>query len=166
GLMHAFIFWGFLVLLTTIAEAFGEVFTRTFAIPLIGRSGWLGLIQDVFALLVVIGLAMAFYYRKVQRPERFVGSHLREADYILLWILGIMVTLVMLNAARIALGVNESPAGWTPISNLFSPPFDHLPTGGVEFLEAFFLWAHIVLILGFLAYIPYSKHLHIFVSEF
>ncbi|HEY1329988.1 MAG TPA: (Fe-S)-binding protein [Actinomycetota bacterium] len=166
GLMHAFIFWGFLVLLTTILEAFGEVFTRTFAIPLIGRSAWLGFVQDLFALLVIVGVAMAFYYRKLQRPERFVGSHLREADYILLWILGIMLTLILLNAARIALGVNESPARWTPLSNLFSPLFDHLPTGGIEAFETIFLWAHIVLIVGFLAYIPYSKHLHIFMSEF
>src|SRR5918996_2924548 len=51
GLMHAFIFWGFLILLTTIVEAIGEVFVRDFAIPLIGRSGWLGLIQDVFSVL-------------------------------------------------------------------------------------------------------------------
>jgi len=38
GIMHAFIFWGFLVLLTTIVEAFGEVFRDRFAIPLIGHS--------------------------------------------------------------------------------------------------------------------------------
>ena len=39
GIMHAFIFWGFLILLTTIAEAFGEVFQNTFALPLkIGRA--------------------------------------------------------------------------------------------------------------------------------
>src|SRR5207248_11462757 len=34
------------------------------------------------------------------------------------------------------------------------------------FLERAFAWTHIVLILGFLAYIPHSKHLHILVSEF
>src|SRR5207253_8173801 len=67
GIMHAFIFWGFLILLTTIGEAFGEVFTQTFALPLIGRTSWLGLIQDVFTALVLIGIAMALYYRKVQR---------------------------------------------------------------------------------------------------
>src|SRR5919108_6331850 len=82
GLMHAFIFWGFLILLTTIVEAVGEVFSRTFAIPLIGRSGWLGLVQDVFAILVLIGIEMAVFIRKAQRPERFKGSHLEEADFI------------------------------------------------------------------------------------
>src|SRR5437867_12415033 len=49
GLMHALIFWGFLILVTTIAEAFGQAGRPGFALPLIGHSGWLGLAQDVFA---------------------------------------------------------------------------------------------------------------------
>jgi len=165
GLMHAFIFWGFLILLTTILEAFGEVFTVHFAIPLIGRTGWLGLIQDVFMGLVIVGVCMAFFIRKVQRPERFRGSHLREADYILIWILLIMLSLWLLNAVRIAMGVNESPAAWTPLSDALSHVFEGLSSGTLGFLERALVWTHIVLILGFLTYIPYSKHLHIFASE-
>ncbi len=165
GIMHAFIFWGFLILLTTIAEAFAEVFQNTFALPLIGRTGWLGLIQDVFTVLVLIGILMALYFRKIQRPERFKGSHLQEADFILAMIFGIVFTLLFLNAARIALGINESPATWTPFSNVFAPLFRHMGHGAKASFEHLFLWSHILLILGFLAYIPYSKHLHIFVSE-
>jgi Fe-S oxidoreductase len=164
GLMHAFIFWGFLVLLTTIAEALGEVFQRGFAIPFIGHSGWLGLVQDVFAVLVIVGVAMAVFIRKVQRPERFKGSHLEEADFILLMILGIILTLLALNGTKIALGINESPKAWTPVSNLVAQIFESMSTNAVDAFERLFLWSHILLILGFLAYIPYSKHLHIFVS--
>jgi len=165
GLMHALIFWGFIVLLTTIVEAFAEVFQPSFAIPLFGRSAWLGLVQDAFSVLVIIAIGMALYYRKVQRPERFKGSHLEEADFILAMIFGIMLTLLFLNAARIALGINESPAAWTPVSNAIAPLFRHMGHDAQGFFERLFLWAHILLILGFLAYIPYSKHLHIFVSE-
>ena len=165
GLMHAFIFWGFLVLLTTIVEAFGEVLWRDFAIPLIGRTGWLGLIQDVFTVLVIVGIGMAVYFRKVQRPDRFKGSHMEEADFILLMIMGIMLTLLGLNATKIALGMNESPAAWTPVSNLLAQPFELMSEGAVDLFERVFLWSHILLILGFLAYIPYSKHLHIFTSS-
>ncbi|HEV8421179.1 MAG TPA: 4Fe-4S dicluster domain-containing protein, partial [Actinomycetota bacterium] len=165
GLMHAFIFWGFLILLTTIAEAFGEVVQRRFAIPFIGHSGWLGLIQDVFAVLVIAGVGMAVFIRKIQRPERFKGSHLEEADFILLMILGIILTLLALNGTKIALAINESPRAWTPVSNLIAQIFEPMSRGAADTFEHLFLWAHILLILGFLAYIPYSKHLHIFVSE-
>ncbi|MGH2675671.1 MAG: Fe-S oxidoreductase, partial [Actinomycetota bacterium] len=164
GLMHAFIFWGFLILLTTIVEVFGEVFDERFAIPLIGRTGWLGLVQDAFAVLVFIGIVMAIYFRKFRRDERFKGSHLEEADFILLMILGIIVTLVGLNAVKIAQGLAESPAAWTPVSRLASLAFEPMSPGWRELFHGLFLWTHIVLILGFLVYIPYSKHLHIITS--
>ena len=165
GLMHAFIFWGFIVLLTTIAEAFGLVFHKDFALPLIGRTAWLGALQDGFAVLVIVGVEMAVYFRKVQRPERFKGSHLEEADFILLMILGIMITLLGLNGVRIASGIEESPILWTPISRAVSWVFDDMGTGALNVFHGLFLWSHILLILGFLVYIPYSKHLHIFTSE-
>jgi Fe-S oxidoreductase len=164
GLMHAFIFWGFIVLLTTIIEAFGEVFDERFTIPFIGRTGWLGLTQDVFAVLVTAGIAMALYFRKVRRDERFIGSHLEEADFILLMILGIMFTLVFLNAVKIVEGLAESPAEWTPVSNVAAQLFESLGEGALNLFHELFLWSHIALILGFLMYIPYSKHLHILTS--
>jgi Fe-S oxidoreductase len=164
GLMHAFIFWGFLVLFTTIIEAFGEVFDERFAIPLIGRTGWLGLLQDIFIVLVFLGVVMAVYFRKVRRDDRFKGSHLEEADFILLMILGIVLTLLGLNAVKIAQGLNESPAAWTPVSNLAATVFRPMSEGWLGFWHGAFLWSHILLILGFLVYIPYSKHLHIITS--
>jgi Fe-S oxidoreductase len=166
GLMHAFIFWGFLVLLTTIVETAGQVVDEGFALPLIGHSAWLGLVQDVFAALVLVGVATAFIIRKVQRPARFVGSHLREADLILLTIAGIVLTLFVANAARIALGHAEAPAAWTPLSNALAHVIDGFGTGTLHTMEHTFAWAHLALIVGFLVYIPYSKHLHIVTSFF
>jgi Fe-S oxidoreductase len=165
GLMHALIFWGFLILLTTILEVFGEVFDERFALPWIGRTGWLGLIQDVFSAMVLAGIAMAVFFRKFRRDERFKGSHLEEADFILAMISGIITTLLGLNAVKIAQGLNESPAAWTPISNLFAPLFEAMSVGAQSFFHGLFLWSHIALILGFLVYLGYSKHLHIITSS-
>ena len=166
GLMHAFIFWGFLVLLTTIVETAGQAVSESFALPLIGHSGWLGLLQDVFAGLVLVGVVAAFWIRKVQRPDRFIGSHLREADLILLTIVGIVLTLLVINASRIALGVAEAPAAWTPLSTAISHAIDGLSASMIRNAEHVFTWIHLLLIVGFLVYIPYSKHLHIVSSFF
>jgi Fe-S oxidoreductase len=161
GLMHALIFWGFLVLLSTIVEIAGQAVDGDFAIPWIGHAGWLALLQDVFAGLVLIGVGAAFAIRKVQRPERFVGSHMEEADLILVWITGIILTLLALDAVRIARGVAEAPPAWSPISQALSRAFDPIGPTALGVFENVFAWAHLVLILGFLVYIPYSKHLHI-----
>jgi Fe-S oxidoreductase len=159
GLMHASIFWGFLVLFPTIIAAMGSVVDRDFVLPLIGTAGWFALLTDVFAVLVVVGIGMALFIRKVLRPGRFLGSHLREADLILALILGVVSTLLLWHASQIALGLNEAPARWSPVSNLLSGLFGD--GSATRTLERAFAWTHVLIILGFLAYLPHSKHLHI-----
>ncbi|HEX5261578.1 MAG TPA: (Fe-S)-binding protein [Gaiellales bacterium] len=162
GLMHAFIFWGFLVLLPTILMAMIAIVDRDQTIPWLGRQEWFALLVDVFAVLVLVGVATAFVIRKVQRPARFQGSHMREADLILALIAGIVTTLLLWHASRIALGLNEWPADWSPVSNALSNLFG----GGQRTRDAerTLVWAHVLLVLGFLAYLPHSKHLHIFTA--
>jgi Fe-S oxidoreductase len=163
GFMHAFIFWGFLVLLTTILEALGSIVSRGWRLPLIGESAWLHVVQDLFAILVLVGLAIAVYIRKIQRPDRFKGSHLREADYILIWIFAIIVTLFGIQSTAIALGGVEHASAFF-ISNGLSNIWSGMSPSALATLNYAFTWAHVLLIMGFLVYIPYSKHLHIITS--
>ncbi|MGH2819828.1 MAG: Fe-S oxidoreductase, partial [Actinomycetota bacterium] len=166
GLMHFFIFWGFVILFTTIVEAFGAVYDEDFHLPLIGRWGVLGFLQDFFVVAVLVGVLTAFTIRKVQRPGRFRGSHLREADYILIAISLIMITILMARATAIARVVFPYDVAWTPVSAAVSSFFDGLSPGALEAADSVFLWWHSLIILGFLVYITYSKHLHIITSGF
>src|SRR5882672_5975982 len=79
GLVHATIFWGFLVLFPTIVIAMIGAVDPHSTVPWLGEQGWYALVVGVFAVLVLAGVVAAFLIRKVQRPKRFVGSHLREA---------------------------------------------------------------------------------------
>jgi Fe-S oxidoreductase len=159
GLMHAFIFWGFIVLFPTIIMAMIGAVDKDASIPWLAEQGWFAFLVDLFAVLVLAGVATAFFIRKVQRPDRFRGSHLGEADLILAMIAGIVTTLLLWHASRIALGLNEWPAGWSPVSDALSNLFGG--GDGTEVAERVFVWAHVLIILSFLAYLPYSKHLHI-----
>jgi len=123
GLMHAFIFWAFIVLFPAIPMAMIAMVDPD-AAP---HWGWYEALANVFAVLALVGVAIALVIRKLVRPRRFEGSHLGEADLILAWIAAIVATLLLWHAT-------EAPA-WA--------------------------WAHVLLILGFLAYLPHSKHLHI-----
>jgi Fe-S oxidoreductase len=165
GLVHALIFWGFLVLLPTVLIAMIFAVDREPSLPSdaplpwLAAQGWFALLVDVFAVLVLAGVLAAFWIRKVQRPGRFAGSHLREADLILGLIAAIVTTLLLWHASRIALGLNEWPANWSPVSNALSNVFGDGSTTRV--FERAFVWAHVLVILFFLAYLPHSKHLHI-----
>jgi Fe-S oxidoreductase len=157
GLMHAFVFWGFIVLFPTIVMAMISAVDQDETLPWLGRQGWYMALVDVFVILVLVGVTAAFVNRKVLRPERFKGSHLGEADFILAMIAAVVLTLLCWHAARIAAGLNEWPAQASFLSNALSGAF---PTGD-DTAERFFVWAHLSVILGFLAYLPHSKHLHI-----
>jgi Fe-S oxidoreductase len=159
GLVHAFIFWGFVVLLPTIVMALLGAVDPDWTLPWLGHQGWFFLLVDVFCVLVLVGVVSAFLIRKVQRPPRFEGSHLGEADLILGLIALIVTTLLLWHASQIALGINEWPTDWSPVSNAIST----LMSQGewLETRERIFVWAHVLTILGFLVYLPYSKHLHI-----
>jgi len=159
GLMHAAIFWGFLVLFPTIVIAMIGAVDRDATLPWLGHQGWFALLVDVFALLVLLGVLAAVGIRKLQRPARFEGSHLGEADLILAMIAGIVTTLLLWHASRIALGMNEWPAGWSPVSDALSGLFGE--GTATKVLERVLVSAHVLIILGFLAYLPHSKHLHI-----
>jgi Fe-S oxidoreductase len=161
GLMHAVIFWGFLVLFPTILIAMIGAVDPHATLPWLGAQGWYAALVDAFAVLVLAGVIAAFYIRKVQRPVRFKGSHGGEADLILAWIAGIVISLLLWHSSQIALGLNDYPREWAPVSNLIS----HALSGSwVAVLERAAVWTHVLLILGFLVYLPYSKHLHILVA--
>ena len=158
GLMHATIFWGFIVLLPSIFEASIAIVDPAADLPWLGSAAWFAFLTDVFATLVALGVLTAFWIRKVQRPARFEGSHLGEADRILLTILGIVTSLLLWNATRIALGDAPHP-GAMPVSDLLSGIFGGGPK--TELAERILVWAHLLLVFGFLVYLPGSKHLHI-----
>src|SRR5246127_2203934 len=70
GMAHAATFWGFLVLLLTILEAYGALFQRTFAIPLIGHWALVGFVEDLFAVGVLAGLAAFTVIRLRSNPHK------------------------------------------------------------------------------------------------
>lgn len=164
GVMHLLLFWGFLVLLPTIVMAWLGSVDPHWTIPWLGEQGWFALMADLFALGVLVGVTIAFVIRLVQRPVRFVGSRLQQAYNILMFEAAISITLFLWHGSRVALGYNEYPAAWSPISTAVA---GLLPSSGItEVLERLFVWIHALLILAFLLYIPYTKHLHTLVVWF
>ena len=115
-------------------------------------------------MLVLTGVVTAFAIRKIQRPARFAGSHMGEADLILALIAGIVTTLLLWHASLIALHLNEWPAGWSPVSQALSHLFGH--GAHTRDAERVLVWAHVLIVLSFLAYLPRSKHLHIATAVF
>ena len=169
GLAHFFTMWGFTVLLLTIIEAYGALFDRDFFIPLLGHWQWIGFLEDFFAVAVLISLGVFTVIRfqnapaKKQRQSRFYGSHTGAAWVVLAMIAGVMVTLIVYRAAQINTG--NFPFDWSAFaSHTVAKWLAPLGTGVNSVLETTFLILNIAVIAGFMVFISYSKHLHIFMA--
>jgi Fe-S oxidoreductase len=166
GAAHAATFWGFIVLLLTIIEAYGNLFSRTFAIPGIGHWAFIGFIEDLFAVGVLAGIITFTVIRlsndphKEGRKSRFFGSHTRAAWVVLGMIFLVIATLLLYRGAQINTGVFPYAHG-AFASQIVGHWLHPLGTGVNSVLEVVFLLGQIGVVMAFAVIVVYSKHLHI-----
>ena len=166
GAAHAATFWGFIVLLLTIIEAYGDLFSRTFAIPGIGHWPVIGFLEDLFAVGVLAGIVTFTVIRIRNNPRvegrksRFFGSHTRAAWVVLAMITAVILTLLIYRGAQINTGVFPYHR-WAFASELAATILHPLGTGANSVIEVVFLLAQVGVVMAFVVVIVYSKHLHI-----
>jgi Fe-S oxidoreductase len=166
GAAHAATFWGFIVLILTIIEAYGDLFSRTFAIPGIGHWAVVGFLEDLFAVGVLAGLGTFAVIRVRNSPERrgrasrFLGSHTRAAWVVLGMIFIVIATLLLYRGAQIDTGVFPYHHG-AFASQLIGHWLHPLGSGVNSVLEVVFLLGQIAVVMAFAVIVVYSKHLHI-----
>jgi Fe-S oxidoreductase len=136
GIMHAFIFWGFLAVSVNTIHFVGGGFVPGFHLPGLGPGTAGGtayeVVRDVFQVAVLVMVGVAAARRAFARPARLTGSW--DAALILALIGTLMATDLAM--ARIE-SVRAGPA------------------------YAVMWWAHLAALLFFLTYLPVSKHFHV-----
>jgi Fe-S oxidoreductase len=166
GAAHAATFWGFIVLILTIIESYGDLFSRTFAIPGIGHWAAIGFLEDLFAVGVLAGLITFTVIRirnnphREGRASRFFGSHTRAAWVVLGMIFLVIATLLLYRGAQINTGVFPYKHG-AFASQQVGHWLHPLGTGVNSVLEVVFLLGQIGVVMAFAVIVVYSKHLHI-----
>jgi Fe-S oxidoreductase len=162
GIMHATIFWGFIIITVGTTEQFVSTIHNQANFEFLGPVLYRGFLflNDLFVSAILIALAYAAYRRYIVRPEGLGKS--RDATIVLTFTAALMVSILLMNAFHI-LGLNPWYQGAMPMSSWFASML-----GGLGFsqetyaaLGTFFKWIHMSLVLGFAMYIPTSKHLHI-----
>lgn len=166
GWAHLFIFFGFLAVQPHSLELMIKgVF------PGFGVEHWLPtvygtylFVADPMAFLVLFGLLFALYRRLVVKPAYLTDG--LDARLILLFTAVIIVTFHLINAFQLVLpagGSGFDDTRYFTVSAVFSKVFglNTLTLTGKRLGYEICYWIHILTILGFLIYIPSSKHLHL-----
>jgi Fe-S oxidoreductase len=161
GLPHFLIFWGFVVY----ATCFWWALLRgvlPLPIPYPDDVKPAAFFLDVSAVLVCVSLAIAVARRWFYPPPHL---HLSlDANLILSLIAILMLSNLFGTGFKVAAGGERSL--WTPFGGLVSLVFAGMDKGTALDLSKAMWWLHMGVVLGFLVYLPYSKHLHLLASPF
>ena len=162
GLMHAGIFWGFVLLTIGTANVVtGGIIEQVLSIPFDGLL-WalISAMQNVVAVIVLVSIGWAFFRRLVTKPRRLTFN--RDALVILAMIGGVVATELLAEAFEFA-AHGDQPGAFVSAA-LAAPLRASMSPETLETLFAILWWAHIGLVAAFLCYLPFSKHLHIATS--
>ncbi len=165
GVAHFLIFWGFVILNLEILQAVLEALVPPLNLDQQYWWGPIAFLQDLLAAAVLLGLALAALNRYLLRPSRFHGSHQRDATLILVLIAAVIATQLGIYGTQIAAGADQV-VNLRPISDAVAFVFRGFHGESIWAWHEFFLWAHLLLVAGFLVYLARSKHLHILTAVF
>lgn len=176
ALLHLFVYAGFIIINIEILEIILDGVTgqhRLFA-PMLGSlySILIGCFETL-AVLVLLGCAIFLVRRNITKIPRLVQGELKgwpenDANLILIMEIVLMTLFLVMNTADLVLqsrGVAHYVATdnfW--ITGMFTGLFSGMSDGTLIALERGSWWVHIIGVLFFMNYLPYSKHFHIIVA--
>src|SRR5207244_10664788 len=107
GVLHCFIFWAFVIVGASVVEITAQAYASGWQVPTptvagFSLNGPLYLAEEVIAVLGAIGVGMALYRRYVIRPKKLMHEGMLDATTVLLFILGIVTSLLRYHAAAVS----------------------------------------------------------------
>lgn len=176
AILHLFVYGGFIIINIEILEIILDGITghhRMFA-PMLGSlySVLIGCFE-ILAVLVLLACAIFLVRRNIIKTPRLVQPELdgwpeNDANLILITEIVLMTLFLSMNTADQVLqsrGVPHYTATDTFwITGMFTGLFAGLSDGALIGIERGGWWLHIVGVLAFMNYLPYSKHFHIIIA--
>ncbi|OGQ33870.1 MAG: hypothetical protein A3F16_06485 [Deltaproteobacteria bacterium RIFCSPHIGHO2_12_FULL_43_9] len=164
GLLHFFIFYGFCIIsIGTLEHIVHGIFGGSFRF--LGETTYniLYFFIDLFCVLVFFSVIWAAYRRLIVKPKRLViNKHATYDALFILFLIGLlMAAQLIFEGAWINLDPESAPT-LMPFGKLTGALLTSLGMqDSLETVKETAWWVHILTVLFFLCYLPYSKHLHI-----
>ena len=157
GVIHFFIFWGFIIIAFGTLQMIAEGIHPGFKFPWAESYAFL-FIKDLLSLIVLVGLLVIAYIRYVYRKSRLEPS--AEAAIILGLIFFLILSEFFYSGVSYALDPTLASEG-AFVATAIAGWFAGASTAALETAQTVLWWIHVVLLLAFLVYIPVSKHMHL-----
>ena len=175
GVLHILVYVGFVIINIEMLEIVIDGVTGEHRVFHGLGSLYNGLIAsfEVLAILVLVSCLIFLVRRNLMKIKRFHSTEMKgwpksDANYILIAEVLLMTAFLTMNGADFVLQDRGADhyvgAGAFPISGMLFSMLDGLSTDQLIMIERTCWWFHIVGVLIFLNYLPYSKHFHIILA--
>lgn len=181
AILHFFLYAAFVITQVELLEIVFDGVTgshRAFRASLGGFYTFVVSFIEILSVLAFIGTIAFLSRRNLLKVPRLVKSELNgwpklDANFILLGELTLICFIFMMNGADEVLyargeshaqNLGDGSLGLTISSHLGPLIYGNMPTPGLHVIERIGWWGHIVMVFGFLNYLPFSKHLHILLA--
>lgn len=163
GLAHFFIFWAFVFFASSFVWNMIRGLVPALPLPYSDEVWWMAAAMEVMAVLALLGLIGAALRRYVFTPPDLERTW--DATLVLFLITALLASFLIGQGFK---GVADPHAAATPAGAWLGSVFAGWGIGPAAATTGFLWmwWLHMVTVLGFLAYLPYSKHLHLLASPF
>lgn len=157
GIMHFVIFYGFIILQFGALDLIIKGLTDGGHLPLPAYDVF-GLLQEITVFLILAAIGYAAYRRYGEKLARLKKGW--KPSLVVFFIFFLMLSVVLsLGFERVWHG--QETSGFAPISSLLAALFGGLSANAAQILFYVFWWAHLLILLSFLVYVPQSKHFHL-----
>jgi len=172
GILHIFVYVGFVIINIEVLEILIDGVTGSHRVLSFLGPLYTFLITsfECLAVGVLVSCAIFLIRRNFKMVKRFWNREITtwprtDANIILITEILLMCAFLTLDASDTLIGrsMGDSAAGF-PVSNMLTGMLSGASLPTLMVVERFCWWFHIVGILAFLNYIPYSKHFHILLA--
>ncbi len=172
ALLHLMVYSGFLIVNIELLEIVldGLLGKHRLFQPMLGTFyPYLINFFEFFAVAVLVSCVIFLIRRNVIRIERFHKEEMKswpklDANIILVAEIVLMIFLLSMNATDTLIMKNKGVEQSFFFSDMLIPVYQDMENGTLVLMERIFWWMHIIGIFAFANYVPYSKHLHIFLA--
>ncbi|MFC4769171.1 (Fe-S)-binding protein [Effusibacillus consociatus] len=163
GLAHLVIFYGFIILQFGALEIIVKGFIPGFHWPLGPFHPWFGLSQEITVAAIFLSVGYAAYRRFGEKLRRLKRG---EKTTILYWFIFTLMLSVVLTLAFEKIWLGHGASVYSPFSSFIAGFFAGIGSSAAYWLFYVFWWAHLLILLAFLLYVPQSKHAHLLFAPF
>lgn len=161
GLIHVMFFYGFLMVQLGAIDLIWKGLAPGSHLPLGVFYSVFTFFQELVVLMILVAVVWAFYRRYVEKLVRLKRGW--KNGLVLIFIGGLMVSTLFANGMGI-IWHGEGLTYTEPVASSIAAIFSFLPASAAAVVFYVMWWAHLLILLTFLVYVPQSKHFHLIVS--